>query len=219
MLKPVYATQSKSVESTQGTHLKNTSRLLPFALIVASLAGCAGSSRSQRPVAEEISPAFRSCASESKTTWLVNVVLEDKGNKKSMATLVADFVGGSSADQLRAMGYLNDLQRKKYSSGEHMGATQFDNCMAQKSLQIFAPGRSLSCYREQRIIFALEGLRFDQDAPQEQAAQHLMKANPSADGSNERMIQRLAKDVYTILKPGGESSFGQAQFDVCMTKP
>lgn len=196
-----------------------TLRFALLAALLATVVGCASGPAPQRPVAAEISPAFRSCASESKTTWLVNMVLEDKGNKKSMATLVADFVGGSSSDQSRALGYLNDLQRKKYSSGEHMAATQFDTCLAQKSPQTFAPGRSLSCYREQRIIFALEGLRFDQDATQEQAAQHLIKANPSADGSNERMIQRLSRDVYTILKPGGESAFGQAQFDVCMTKP
>lgn len=197
----------------------NSLRFAFLAALLATIAGCASTPTPYRPVAAEISPAFRNCASESKTTWLVNMVLEDKGNKKSMATLVADFVGGSSSDQSRALGYLNDLQRKKYSSGEHMAATQFDTCLAQKSPQTFASGRSLSCYREQRIIFALEGLRFDQDATQEQAAQHLLKANPSADGSNERMIQRLSRDVYTILKPGGESAFGQAQFDVCMTKP
>lgn len=196
-----------------------TLRFALLAALLATVVGCASGPAPQRPVAAEISPAFRSCASESKTTWLVNMVLEDRGNKKSMATLVADFVGGSASDQSRALGYLNDLKRQKYSSGEHMAATQFDTCLAQKSPQTFALGRSLSCYREQRIIFALEGLRFDQDATQEQAAQHLIQANPSADGSTERMIQRLSKDVYTILKPGGESAFGQAQFDVCMTKP
>lgn len=198
----------------------NTLRFVSLAALFAIIAGCAGtpSTAPQRPTVAEISPAFRSCASESKTPWLVNMVLEDKNNKKSMKTLVSEFVGGSNSEQARASGYLNDLQLRKYSSGEHMAATHFDTCLAQKSPQKFAPGRALSCYREQRILFALEGLRFDQEATQEQAAQHLMKANPSADGSNERMIQRLAKDVYTILKPGGESAFGEAQFNVCMTK-
>lgn len=196
----------------------NTLSFISLAAMFATVAGCAISPAPQRPVAAEISPAFRSCASESKIPWLVNMVLEDKDNKKSMTMLVSDFVGSSRSEQTRAMGYLNDLQRKKYSSGEHMAATHFDTCLAQKSPQTFAPGRALSCYREQRILFALVGLRFDQNATQEQAAQHLIKANPSADGSNERVIQRLAKDVYTILKPGGESAFGQAQFDVCMTK-
>ncbi len=62
-------------------------------------------------------------------------------------------------------------------------------------------------------------LRFGKEVTQEQAAQHLIKANPSADGSNKRMIQRLANDVSAILKPGGESAYGEAQFDACMTKP
>jgi hypothetical protein len=199
----------------------NSLRFASLVALLATIAGCASnpSVAPQRPTVGEVSPAFRSCASESKTPWLVNMVLEDKGNKKSMKTLVSEFVGGSTSEQARALGYLNDLQRQKYTSGEHMAATHFDTCLAQKTTQTFAPGRALSCYREQRILFALEVLRFDHEATQEQAAQHLIKANPSTDGSNERMIQRLAQDVYTILKPGGESAFGEAQFNVCMTKP
>ena len=198
----------------------NTLRLIPLAALLAAFAGCASnpSANPQQPKAGEVSTSFRACASESKIPWLVNMVLEDKGNKKPMKTLVSEFVGGSSADQARALGYLNDLQLKKYSSGEDMAATHFNTCLAQKSTLAFPAGRALSCYKEQRIIFALEGLRFDQGVTQEQAAQHLIAANPSGDGANERMIQRLTKDVYTILKPGGESAFGQAQFDVCMSK-
>ena len=166
-----------------------------------------------------MSQSFRACASESKRAWLVNMVLQDKANKKPVTTLVSEYVGGTSADQTRALTYLNDLRMQKYTSGEHMAATHFNSCLVQKSVQTFPADRALSCYGEQRIIFALEGLRFDHDASQEQAAQHLIKANPSADGTNERMIQRLAKDVYSILKPGGESAFGEAQFNVCMTNP
>jgi hypothetical protein len=190
-------------------------------LLAAAFVGCASnpSVSPQRPGVAEVSPNFRACASESKLPWLVNMVLEDKANKKPVTTLVSDFVGGSSADQTRALGYLNDLRTRKYTSGDHMAATHFDTCLAQKSTQTFPPGRALSCYREQRIIFALEGLRFDHEVSQEQATQHLIKANPSVDGANEHMIQRLAKDVYTILKAGGESAFGEAQFNVCMTKP
>lgn len=147
------------------------------------------------------------------------MVLQDKANKKPVTTLVSEFVGGASADQTRALAYLNDLRMQKYTSGEHMAATHFNTCLTQKSAQTFPPDRAQSCYREQRIIFALEGLRFDHEASQEQATQHLIQANPSADGANERMIQRLAKDVYTILKAGGESAFGEAQFNVCMTRP
>lgn len=194
----------------------------PFALLaaLAALAGCASNpSVSPQPIkVGEVSLSFQACASESKIPWLVNMVLEDKANKKPVTTLVSEFVGGAAADQTRALGYLNDLRMQKYASGEHMAATHFDTCLARKSTQTFPPGSALACYREQRILFALENLRFDHEASQEQATQHLIKANPSADGANERMIQRLAKDVYTILKPGGESAFSAAQFNVCMTK-
>ena len=173
----------------------------------------------QRQDVTEVFPSFRACAAESKRPWLVNMVLQDKANKKPVTTLVSEFVGGASADQTRALAYLNDLRMQKYTSGEHMAATHFNTCLAQKSAQTFPPDRAQSCYREQRIIFALKGLRFDHEASQEQTTQHLIQANPSADGANERMIQRLAKDVYTVLQAGGESAFGEAQFNVCMTRP
>jgi hypothetical protein len=198
-----------------------TTRLIPLAVLVTVLAACAinPSAYTQQTKVGEVSASFRACASESKIPWLVNVVLEDKGNKKSMKTLVSDFVGGSTTDQTRALSYLNDLQLRKYDSGEHMAATHFNTCLAQKSTQTFAPGRALSCFQEQSIIFKLVGLRFDKEATQEQATQHLIQATPSGDGSSERVVRRLARDVYTILTPGAESAFGQAQFDVCMTQP
>lgn len=199
----------------------NALRLTTLSVLLAAMAGCGSNPAAgpQRSSAGEVSASFRACASESKLPWLVNMVLEDKSNKKPVTTLVSEFVGGTSADQARALGYLNDLRMQKYTSGDHMAAAHFNTCLAQKSTQTLPPDRALSCYKEQRIIFALEALRFDHEVSQEQATLHLVKANPSADGSSERVIQRLANDVYTILKPGGESAFGEAQFNVCMTKP
>lgn len=194
---------------------------LATSVVLTALIGCA-SSPAPKPwptKAGEVSDSFSACAAQSKIPWLVNVVLESEGNTKSMQTLVSSFVGDSQEAQTRALAYLNDLQNRKYSSGEHMAATHFRICLAQKSAQVFTPERTLDCYREQRILFALEVLRFDRGASQEQAVQHLAKANPSDDGSNERMIQRLARDAYTILQPGAESAFSSAQFNVCMTKP
>jgi hypothetical protein len=60
-------------------------------------------------------------------------------------------------------------------------------------------------------------LRFDNNVGMAEATPHLIKANPSADGSTESVIRRLAKDTYTILTPGGESAFSEAQFRLCMT--
>lgn len=199
----------------------NALRLTSLSVLLAAMVGCGSNPAAglQRSSFGEVSSSFRACASESKLPWLVNMVLESKGNKKPVTTLVSDFVGGSSVDQARALGYLNDLRMQKYASGDHMASAHFNTCLAQKSSQAFPSDRALSCYKEQRIIFALEALRFDHEVSQEQATLHLVHANPSVDGSSERVIQRLANDVYTILTPGGESAFGEAQFNVCMTKP
>ena len=155
-------------------------RLTSISVLLAAFAGCVSNPpvSPQRQDAAEVSQSFRACASESKRAWLVNMVLQDKANKKPVTTLVSEYVGGTSADQTRALTYLNDLRMQKYTSGEHMAATHFNNCLAQKSVQTFLPDRALSCYREQRIIFALEGFRFDHVASQNQATQHLIQANP-----------------------------------------
>lgn len=188
-------------------------------LLLSMLAGCAsappGNAPRQGP--PEVSKTFQACSSESKIPWLVSVVADDKSNTKPLEKLVADFVGGSSLDQQRALSYLYDLRLKKYASGEEMAGAHFQACMARSSAEKFEPSRSISCYKEQRLIFALEELRFDKNVGMAEATQHLIKANPSTDGSTESVIRRLAQDTYTILKPGGESAFSEAQFRLCMT--
>ena len=200
--------------------MKNTS-LIASCLALSALVGCA-SGPSSKPITikvGEVSPNFDLCAVQSYKPWLVAVVLESESSNKPMKTLVAEFVGPSQEAQNRALGYLNDLKSKKYPSAEHMAAAQFNTCLAQKPKEVFFPERTQSCYREQRILFDLQVMRFEAGVTQQQAADHLIKENRSADGSSERMIQRLARDTYTILKPGGESAFSSAQFNVCMTKP
>ncbi len=199
----------------------NNTSLIASCLALSALVGCA-SGPSSTPITlkvGEVSPDFSLCAAQSYTPWLVAVVLESGSSNKPMKTLVADFVGPSQEAQNRALGYLNDLKSKKYPSAEHMAGAHFNTCLAQKPKEMFFPERTPSCYREQRILFDLQVLRFDRGASQQQAAEQLIQANPSADGANARMIQRLAKDTYTVLKPGGESAFSAAQFNVCMTKP
>jgi hypothetical protein len=188
-------------------------------LLFSLLAGCASapSGNAPRQGPQEVSRTFQACFAESKLPWLVSVVAADKSNTKPLEKLVADFVGGSAADQQRARSYLNDLRLKKYASGEEMAGAHFQACMARGSAEKFEPSRSISCYKEQRLIFALEVLRFDNNVGMAEATQHLIKANPSADGSTESVIRRLAKDTYTILTPGGESAFSEAQFRLCMT--
>lgn len=202
--------------------MRSLSIALLFPLLLAACATAPsgnGNTAVQRPVPVAVSNTFRACYSESKLPWLVSVVAQGKSDTKTLETLVAGFVGGSSASQSRALSYLNDLGQKKHDSGEHMASAHFNACMGQGKAESFAPIRATSCYQEQRLIFALQMLRFDAKIDMAAAAEHLIAANRSADGSTEAIIRRLARDTYTILKPGGESAFSEAQFNVCMTKP
>lgn len=146
---------------------------LLFPMLLAACASPPHSGGSQQPVPVAVSKTFDACFSESKIPWLVSVVAADKFNTKSLEKLVADFVGASAVGQSRALAYLNDLKLNKYASGENMAGAHFNACMGSASAEKFEPTRSISCYKEQRLIFALEVLRFDQNATQAEATQHL----------------------------------------------
>lgn len=182
------------------------------------LAACASAPTvsTQRPASAEVSKTFRACSAESKRPWLVSVVAADKSNTRTLEALVSDFVGGSQADQSRALIYLNDLRLKRYATEEDMAGAHFNACMGQGTAEKFGLARSVRCYQEQRLIFALEIMRFEHKASMADATQQLLTANPSADGSTQAAIRRLARDTYVVLQPGGESAFSEAEFRVCM---
>ena len=192
----------------------STALLLP--ILLASCA-TAPSGTAQRPVPVEVSKTFRACSAESKRPWLVSVVAADKSNTRPLEALVSDFVGGSQADQSRALMYLNDLRLKKYATEEDMAGAHFNACMGQGKAEKFELTRSVRCYQEQSLLLVLEIMRFDRKASMADATQQMLAANPSADASTQAAIRRLAIDTYTILQPGAESTFAEAEFHVCMT--
>lgn len=188
-------------------------------LLSTLLAACAStpSDTALHAVPAEPTQHFFDCFDESKRTWLVSLVgSKDPGGALS-ESLIPDYVGSSPSDQTRARGYLNGLKLKQYASREAMAGAQFNACMGRVSAENFEPIRSIRCFDEQRLIFELTALRLVKQASLADATQYLVKANPSANGSAEIIIKRLAKDTYTIMKPGEESTFSVAQFQVCMT--
>lgn len=131
--------------------------------------------------------------------------------------MIPEFVGANRDDQARAKTYLNDLKSGKYKDVDEMGAHHFNSCLIRKAAPRFDFKHTSKCFWEQRVMMSLQVSRFDERLSMETASSALIKDNEPVDEATIAHIRRLAKDVYTILKPNEANAFYDAQFQLCMT--
>jgi hypothetical protein len=174
--------------------------------LVLLAAGCVAppSTKSSAQVPPELTVDFRACYSDAKKIWFSGLAVEEHAPESRIASgIEAGFNGDQRADAYRDV---RAMQNGQYKTAEELASKWFLQCARRGDLARRDLTRVPTCFEVYRMTFEMSVVR---------ARQFL--ADPRFKGLvMPDRITGSAKKIFTVLRPGSESAYFEAEFLVCV---